>query len=316
MRHGGSGAGEKLAVGFGEEGAVRHDGLLAQKAEVVESLRVGLAVTGRRHALLPLTFGAVRLHVGTRLLGDATQACEALGRAAGDEARGHHAIDALARRGANLRDFGEQRLGVCQGLGRGGVAVKVGVGRRVVHDDLAHERALATLGADARELDGGGQVVAGEVDRRGGAQAEQAAHQVAVDGASEVEVGEACLKWERPLLEPHVEWLVEGDACLGPLRGVHVHVHKAGQAVGALRQLDEGAGVACVLHASGVVGSVGANNVGDKAARVHLNQHVFKQLDLAVAGCVEKRTKKSRGRDGSGHAKSPCCRGRRIFQNA
>ena len=156
VRHGGSGAGEKLAVGFREEGAVRHDGLLAQKAEVVEGLRVGLAVTGRRHALLPLPLGAVRLHVGTRLLGDAAQAREALGRAAGDEARGHHAVDALARRGANLRDLGEQRLGVCQGLGRGGVAVEVGVGRRVVHDDLAHECALATLGADAREFDGGG----------------------------------------------------------------------------------------------------------------------------------------------------------------
>ena len=258
----------------------------------------------------------MRLHVGARLLGDATQAREALGRAAGDEARGHHAKNALARGGADLRDFGEQRLGVCQGLGRRSVAVEVGVGRRVVHDDLAHERALATLGADARELDGGGQIVAGEVDRRGGAQAEQAAYQVAVDGAGEVEVSEACLKRERALLEPHVERLVEGDACLGPLRGVHMHIHKAGQAVGALRQLDERAGVACVLHVSGVVGGIAAHHVGDKAARVHLNQHVFKQLDLAVAGRVEKRTKKSRGRDGSGHAKSPCCRGRRIFQNA
>ena len=134
--------------------------------------------------------------------------------------------------------------------------------------------------------------------------------------ASEIEVGEACLKRKRPLLEPHVERLVEGDACLGPLRGVHVHIHKAGQAVGALRQFDERAGVACVLHASGVVGAVGAHDVGDKAACVHLNQHIFEQFDLAVAGRVEKRTKKSRGRDGSGHAKSPCCRGRRIFQNA
>ena len=295
MRHSGSRAGKELAVGFRQEGAVRHDGLLAQKAEVVEGLRVGFAVARRRHALLPLPLGAVRLHVGTRLLGDAAQAREALGRAAGDEARRHHAVDALARRGADLRDLGEQRLGVCQSLGRRGVAVEVGVGSRVVHDDLAHERALTALGADARELDGGGQVVAGEVDRRGGTQAEQAAYQVAVDGAGEVEVGEARLKGKRALLEPHVEWLIESDACLGPLRGVHVHIHKAGQAVGALCQFDKRASVACVLHASGVVGGIGAHHVGDKAARVHLNQRVFEQLDLAIAGRVEKRTKKSRG---------------------
>ena len=255
--------------------------------------------------MFPLAFVAVRLHVGARLLGDATQAGEALVGAAGDEARGHHAVDALARRGADLSDFGEQRLGVCQSLCRRGVAVEVGVGGRVVHDDLANECALTALGADARELDGGGQVVAGEVDRRGGTQAEQAVYQVSVDRASEVEVGEARLKGKRPLLQPHVERLVEGDACLGPLRGVYVHIHKAGQAIGALRQLDERAGVACVLHASGVVGGIGAYHVGDEAARVHLNQHVFEQLDLAVAGRVEKRTKKSRGRDGSGHAKSP-----------
>ena len=303
MRHGCSGAGKKLAVGFGQEGAVRQDGLLAQKAEVVEGLCVRLAVTGRRHALLPLPLGAVRLHVGARLLGDATQADETLVGAAGDEARGHHAVDALARRCADLCDFSQQRLGVCQGLGRGGVAVEVGVGSRVVHDDLAHERALATLGADACELDGGGQVVAGEVDRRGGAQAEQAAHQVAVDRTGEIEIGKACFKGKRSLLEPHVERLVEGDTCLGPLRGVYVHIHKAGQAVGALRQLDERAGVAGMLHASGVVGGIGAHHVGDKAARVHLNQHVFEHFNLAVAGRVEKRTKESRGRYGSGHAK-------------
>ena len=303
MRHGGSGAGEELAVGLGEERAVRHDRLLAQKAEVVERLCVGLAIAGRCHTLLPLAFGAVRLHVGARLLGDATEAREALVGAAGDEARGHHAVDALARRCADLRDLGQQGLGVCQSLARRGVAVEVGVGGRVVHDDLAHECTLAALGAGARELDGGGQVVAGEVHRGGGAQAEQAAHQVAVDGAGEVEVCKACFKGKRPLLEPHVERLVEGDACLGPLRGVHVHIHKAGQAVGALRQLKKRASVARVLHASGIVGGIGAHHIGDKAARVHLNQHVFKELDLAVAGRVKKQTKESRGRYGSGHAK-------------
>lgn len=84
---------------------------------------------------------------------------------------------------------------------------------------------------------------------------------------------------------------------------MYVHVHKSRQAVGALRHLDKRASVACVLHAGGVVGGIGVHHVGDKAARVHLYQHVFEQFDLAVAGRVEKRTKESRGRYGSGHAK-------------
>ena len=61
--------------------------------------------------------------------------------------------------------------------------------------------------------------------------------------------------------------------------------------------------VACMLHAGGVVGGIGVHHVGDKAARVHLYQHVFEQFDLAVAGRVEKRAKESRGRYGGGHAK-------------
>ena len=84
---------------------------------------------------------------------------------------------------------------------------------------------------------------------------------------------------------------------------MYVHVHKSRKSIGARRQFDKRAGIARAVHTGSVVGAVGVHHVGDKAARVHLYQHVFEQFDLAVAGRVEKRTKESRGRYGSGHAK-------------
>ena len=55
--------GEHLALLLGEVGAMRHDGVLAQKAEVAQRVRIGLPETLEHHVVLPLTLVAMRLHV-------------------------------------------------------------------------------------------------------------------------------------------------------------------------------------------------------------------------------------------------------------
>ena len=64
---------------------------------------------------------------------------------------------------------------------------------------------------------------------------------------------DAALQREGLLGKPLVEGLVKGQSGLGALRRVHVDVHEAGQAVAALPQLRQHAGLSVGPHELGLV---------------------------------------------------------------
>ncbi len=146
---------------------MRHDGMLAQKTEIAQRVRVGLAETLEHHVVLPLALVAVRLNVHVVRGGEIAQAFKHLVGAAGNETRRHDGPDALTTSAADGFQLADQRGRIGDRLRRRGIAIVIGVGLGIVHDGLAHQRALTRLLADLRQGDAGLEVGAAQVNDRG-----------------------------------------------------------------------------------------------------------------------------------------------------
>ena len=267
---------------------MRHDGVLAQQAEIAQGVRVGLAEALEHDVVFPLAFVAVCLHVGTCAFGQIAQATKHFVSAAGNEARrddGPGARPAFPSDGLHLADEG---FGVAHRLLRRCVAVVVRVRFRVVHHRLAHERALAALGADLGERHRCLQMRAAEVHRRGRPSRKKLIDQVGVHFLREINVCELRLQRERALIEPPVERLVEGERRLRPLRRVDVDVHEARQPESTLPQLVERASLAVLRERRGLVGVVMCDDAFNRAVFPYFYEGALQVLEAAVFGRVEK----------------------------
>ena len=169
---------------------MRHDGVLAQQAEIAQGIRVGLAEALEHDVVFPLAFVAVRLHVGTCVFGQIAQATKHFVGAAGDEARRDDRPGTCAAFPPDGLHLADEGFGVAHRLLGRGIAIVIRVRCGVVHHRLAHERALAALGADFGKRHRCLQVGAAEVHCRGRTSRKKLIDQVGVHFLREINVRE------------------------------------------------------------------------------------------------------------------------------
>ena len=99
-----------------EEGAVRHDRVLAEKAKVAQRVGILLAKARQNRVVLPLSLVAVALNVGVVLRGKVSQAAKNFIGAAGDEAWRDYGPDALGRVRSHCLNLANELGGLLDGL--------------------------------------------------------------------------------------------------------------------------------------------------------------------------------------------------------